>query len=297
MSAAQGDGLGKRPQLGAIFPQTEIGSDPGAVRDFAQAAEALGFAYLAAFDHVIGANPLRTGGWSGPYSSADSFHEPLTLFAFLAGVTRTLELATHVLILPQRQTVLVAKQAAEVDLLSGGRLRLGVGIGWNAVEYGALGVEFRRRGRREEEQVSLLRRLWTEETIEFHGRWDAVDNAGLNPRPLRAIPIWFGGSATAVVQRAARLGDGWIPATQPNGEALLARDALLAYLRDYGRDPAEFGIDGAVAYRGDPDRWQRHFEAWCQFGATHVSLNTMRGGLGSVDEHIEALRRYREAVA
>jgi probable F420-dependent oxidoreductase len=198
-------------KLGVALPQNEIGNDPLAIRDFAQAVESLGFTHLLLTDHVLGADPNRPGGWEGVYDKDDAFHEPLVTLAFLAGQTRRIELVTSVLVLPQRQTALLAKQAAQLDLLSGGRLRLGVGIGWNRVEYEALGVDFRARGKRQEEQIELIRQLWANDSISFEGRWHRVTRAGINPRPRRRIPIWLGGGADVLLRRAARIGDGWIP--------------------------------------------------------------------------------------
>ncbi|HEX9921222.1 MAG TPA: LLM class F420-dependent oxidoreductase, partial [Anaerolineae bacterium] len=194
-------------KLGVVFPQTEIGHDPAMIKDYVQTAEGLGYAYLLAYDHVLGANPDRPGGWQGPYTYRDSFHEPLVLYGYLAGLTQTIEFVSGILILPQRQTVLVAKQAAQVDLLSGGCLRLGVGIGWNAVEFEALGQDFHTRGKRIEEQVTLLRELWTKPLVTFEGAGHTISAAGLNPLPVqRPIPIWFGGMADVVLRRTARLG-------------------------------------------------------------------------------------------
>src|SRR5512137_2052178 len=198
-------------QIGLVFPQTEIGNDPAAIRDYAQTAEGLGFSHLLAYEHVLGANPQRPGGWSGPYTYQTPFHEVFVLFGYLAALTQRLELVSGILILPQRQTVLAAKQAASLDVLSGGRLRLGVGLGWNEVEYAALNENFHNRGRRIEEQVALLRRLWTEPLVTFNGEWHTIPDAGLNPLPVQQpIPVWFGGSAEAALERIARLADGWI---------------------------------------------------------------------------------------
>ena len=285
-------------EFGAIFPQTEIGEDPAAIRDFAQAAEAMGFRHLLIYDHVLGVDPDRPGGWQGPYTKEHAFHEPFVTLGYLAAVTRTIELVTAVIILPQRQTALVAKQAAEVDLLSGGRLRLGVGTGWNAVEYEALGEEFHNRGRRQEEQIALLRRLWTHDVIDFEGRWHRITRAGINPRPSRPIPIWLGGRVDAVLRRAARLADGWMP-TWPMGDDLRgAVERLRGYLRDEQRDPETFGIQAwAQIHGGDPDRWRTHAEQWRAAGATHIAIASMGAGLQSPDEHIDAIRRYKEAVA
>ena len=207
-------------QIGAIFPQTEIGQDPGVIREYAQAVEELGYGHLLAFDHVLGADTSTRPDWRGPYTSKTMFHEPLVLYGYLAAITQRIELVTGIIILPQRQTALVAKQAAEVDVLSGGRLRLGVGIGWNDVEYEALGENFHNRGRRSEEQVELLRELWTKEAVTFEGRWHRVTAAGINPLPVqRPIPLWFGSGPTdAALQRIARLGDGWFPQFRPDDE-------------------------------------------------------------------------------
>ena len=199
-------------QIGVIFPQTEIGTDPIAVRDYAQAAESLGYQHLVAYDHVMGANADSRPGWSGAYRHTDQFYEPFVLFGYLAAATQRIELVTGILILPQRQTALVAKQSATVDILSGGRLRLGIGIGWNDVEYEALGENFHDRGRRSEEQIEVLRSLWTQESVTVQARWHRITDAGINPLPSqRPIPIWFGGRADRVLRRIARYGDGWFP--------------------------------------------------------------------------------------
>ena len=284
---------------GVVFPQTEIGNDPIAIRDFAQAAEGLGFDYLLAFDHVLGANPERPGGFSGPYTYRDGFHEPFVLFGYLAALTTTLELVTGVVILPQRQTALVAKQAAAVDVLSGGRMRLGVGIGWNRIEYEALGEEFRTRGKRMEEQVAVLRHLWQEPLVTFHGEEHTISDAGLNPLPVRGtIPLWFGGSADPVLQRMARLGDGWMPAgREPDADTKEMVDRLHGYLEAAGRQPLEFGIDAWVNTAGQsPDDWRAKAEAWTGLGATHLGLYTMRAGFTKLQEHIDAIRRFKEAM-
>jgi probable F420-dependent oxidoreductase len=215
-------------QLGVIFPQTEIGADPKAIRDFVQAAEDLGYEHLIVFDHVLGADTAHYPGWQGAYTHQDMFHEPLVLYGYLAAFTQRMELVTGVLILGQRQTALVAKQAAEVDVLSGGRLRLGVGIGWNAVEYEGLNANFHNRGKRSEEQIAVLRALWTQEVVDFHGRWHQITHAGLNPLPIqRPIPLWLGGGTNAepVIERVGRLADGWFPQFAPDatGRAALER--------------------------------------------------------------------------
>jgi probable F420-dependent oxidoreductase len=284
-------------ELGAVFPQTEIGNDPIAIRDFAQAVESLGFTHLLIYDHVLGADPDRPGGWNGPYDKDTPFHEPFVTFGYLAGATEQIEFVTTVLILPQRQTALVAKQAAEVDLLSGGRLRLGVGTGWNQIEYEALGVDFAQRGARQEEQVELMRRLWAEDSFTFEGRFHKVTAAGINPRPARPIPIWFGGSVDALLRRTARIGDGWMPLMGPNDAAKAAVGTLHGYLEDAGRSPDGFGIQAqAQARGGNPDRWSSHAEAWRQLGATHLAIATMNAGFATPQDHIDAIERYKNAV-
>ena len=286
-------------QLGAIFPQTEIGADPVAVRDYAQAAEGLGYKHLLVFDHVLGADTSKRQAWERPYSSVDMFHEPFVLFGYLGALTEKLEFVTGVLILGQRQTALVAKQAAEVDVLTGGRLRLGIGIGWNDVEYEALGEPFGNRGRRSEEQIALMRELWTNETVDFHGRYHNVTHAGINPLPVQQpIPIWIGGGAPQVVKRIGRMGDGWFPQFQPNSEGAERIGEMRQYAREAGRDPAAIGIEGRVGMATDgQDDWQKLAEAWAEVGATHLSVNTMNAGLRGPEQHIEAIRRFKETVS
>ena len=286
-------------ELGVIFPQTEIGADPIEIRDYAQAAESLGYDYLLAFDHVLGANAASHPGLTGPYLHTDSFHEPFVLFGYLAAITSRIGLVTGVIILPQRQTALVAKQAAEVDVLSGGRLRVGIGIGWNHVEYEALGEDFHNRGRRSEEQIEVMRALWTNELVTYEGRWDVVPDAGINPLPVqRPIPIWFGGGADAVLRRTARMGDGWISNLGgPDERSRDILDRLQQYTRQEGRDPASIGIETWVSARtGQPERWASSVAAWRDFGATHVSFNTMGAGYTSTQQHIDAIRRLKEAT-
>ena len=286
-------------KFGVIFPQTELRPDPILIKDYAQAVEGLGYSYLMAYEHVLGANPDRPGGWAGrPYSYKDSFNEPFVLFGYLAGLTQTLELVTGVLILPQRQTVLVAKQAAQVDLLSGGRLRLGVGIGWNEVEYEALGANFHDRGRRCEEQIALLNELWTKPLVTFTGKYHTIPDAGLNPLPAqRPIPIWFGGMADAVLRRMARFGQGWFPGGGANDRLKELIERLYGYLVEAGRDPKTFGIDGRMSLGGrPPSAWANDVEHWGRLGATHVAVNTMGAGYASPEEHLEAIRQFKETV-
>jgi probable F420-dependent oxidoreductase len=286
-------------KVGVVFPQTEIGAKPAGVKDYAQAAEELGFSHILAYDHVIGANTASRPGWKPPYTHLDNFHEPFVLFAYLAGLTKKVEFATGIIILPQRQTVLVAKQAAALDVLSGGRLRLGIGIGWNPVEYEALGENFQDRGRRSEEQIELLRKLWTQPLVTFDGRWHKVTDAGINPLPVqRPIPIWFGGSDDRALRRLARLGDGWFPLMGPDEKCQAAIDKIRAYAKDAGRDPNQIGIEGRISYgQGLPQAWLGELEAWKKLGATHVSLNTMKAGLNGAAAHTEAIRRFQKETA
>ena len=286
-------------RLGVVFPQTEIGSDPGAVRGYAEAAESLGYDHLIAFDHVLGANTASRPGWSGAYQHTDSFYEPFALFSYLAAITQRIELFTGIIILPQRQTALVAKQAATVDILSGGRLRLGIGTGWNDVEYEALAQDFHNRGCRSEEQIEVMRALWTQELVTFSGRWHKITDAGLNPLPVqRPIPIWFGGSADQVLRRIARLGDGWYLTGRSGDEARSLVDRMRSYADEVGRDPADIGIESSIRIAdGQPDHWAREADGWKRLGATHVSVNTMNAGLSSPDEHIDAIGRFKDAVA
>lgn len=284
-------------RIGVVFPQTEIGADAGAVRAYAQYVEGLGFTHLAVFDHVVGADPKIHTGWNGPYDVDSTFHEPLVTFGYLAAVTTSLELVSSVLILPQRQTVLVAKQAAEVDILSGGRLRLGVGLGWNAVEYEALGEDFINRGRRCAEQIELLRRLWTERTVTYRGEFHQVTGAGLAPLPVqRPIPLWVGGLSAPAFRRAGRLGDGWFPMMAPGPKLDDAVRLVHQAAIEAGRDPAGIGMEGRVSWSGDPDRLAGHLHRWAEAGASHVVINTLRAGLHSVDDHLAALRKAAAVV-
>ena len=288
-------------KIGVVFPQTEIGSDPAMIRDYAQAVEAMGYTHILAFDSVLGANPDRPGGWDSPYTYRHAFHEPFVLFGFCAAVTRRIELATGVLVLPQRQTALVAKQAAAVDVLSGGRLRLGIGVGWNPVEFEALGVNLKNRGKRVEEQLDVMRRLWSEELLTYEGQWHRVPDAGLNPLPVqRPIPVWMGGESEAVLRRAARLADGWITLQtfRPGPAAQQTVDRLYGLVREAGRDPAAFGVEGRVALANVPaaDR-AKEMAAWRTMrGITHLCVNTMGLGLPSPEEHVRTLEHFRKDV-
>ncbi|HYB41176.1 MAG TPA: LLM class F420-dependent oxidoreductase [Candidatus Methylomirabilis sp.] len=285
--------------IGVVFPQVEIGSDPAAIRDYAQAVEAMGFTHILVFDHVLGANPERLGGWKGPYTYRHSFHEPFVLFGFLAAATRRVELVTGILILPQRQTALVAKQAAAVDVLSAGRLRLGVGVGWNPVEFDALGARFTDRGKRIEEQIELMRALWTKDLVTFQGQWHSVPDAGINPLPVqRPIPVWMGGESEVVVHRAARLADGWMPHFRPGAEAQAIVDRLHGRIRDAGRDPAAFGIEGRMTLAQVPaEQRAKELAAWrAMRGVTHLCIHTAGLGLATPAEHVKALERFKKDV-
>ena len=285
-------------RFGAIFPQTEIGSDPVAIRDWAQAVEDLGYRHILIYDHVLGASVENRPDWRGPYTSDTMFHEPFVLYGYFAAITRQVELVTDVIILPQRQTALVAKQAAEVDVLSGGRLRLGIGTGWNEVEYEALGENFRTRGARSEEQIAVMRALWTEPVVTFAGRWHRITAAGINPLPVqRPIPVWIGGGAEPVLERIGRIGDGWFPQRPPDDEMRAAIERLRGYAREAGRAPEAIGIEARLSIaQVPPDRWGAFLEAWRSLGATYLGVNTMGAGLATPQDHIDALRRAADAL-
>ena len=279
-------------KLGVVFPQTEIGADPEGVRRYVTAVEAAGFDHIAIYDHVLGASARPN--LSGPYTLADPFHEVMVLFGFIAAITTRIELATEILVLPQRQTALVAKQAAQVDLLSGGRLRLGVGVGWNWVEYEALGMDFHGRGKRLEEQIALMRELWSKPEVTFKGGFQTVTAAGLNPLPRRRIPVWIGATADVGLRRAARIADGWQSELElgPPLEDNLAR--LRRYLEEERRDPSTFGFAGEVGCGKDNiDQALGEVRAWVALGATHVSVTTMSRGLTGPDEHLALLLEFK----
>ena len=293
-------------QIGAIFPQTEIGSDPAAIRDYAQAAEAMQFDYLFIADHVLGADPVHHSHVRDHYYTHRSvIHESLTTLAFIAAITERIRLVTGILILPQRQTVLVGKQAAEIDVLSGGRLTLGIGVGWNHTEFEALGEDFTNRGRRSEEQIDLLRALWTNEVVDFNGRWHTVRAAGINPLPAqRPIPVWFGAGGTAgpaprdvVLRRIARMGDGWFPSFGPDDTARAVLDKMQTYIAEAGRQSSDVGLAGRLRMPGKPpEEWQSEAESWRRLGATHLMAEARRGPLSSVAEHIAAMEQFREVI-
>ncbi len=276
--------------IGVIFPQTEVGGDRGAVRALGQAVSDLGYTHLAAYDHVLGADTAVHGDLGGPYTIDDTFREPLTMFAYLAGCT-DLAFATSILIGPQRQTALLAKQAAEVDLLCSGRFRLGLGIGWNKVEYDALGMPFGKRGAILEEQIVVLRALWTEKSVTVHGRFHHIEAAGLAPLPVqRPIPIWIGAYAPAALRRVGRVADGWFPQARPGGGLEQALEIIRGGAAEAGRDMSRFQFEGRVEYSTrDHDKMADHARRWREAGASHLSINTMHAGLQGVDAHIAAL--------
>ena len=279
-------------KLGVVFPQTEIGSDPALIAEYATRAEALGYDHLIAYDHVLGANTASRPDWRGPYTSESMFHEPFVLYSYLAGLTTTIEFVTAVIILPQRQTVLAAKQAACIDVLSGGRLRLGIGTGWNDVEYEALGENFHNRGKRSEEQIELMRKLWADEHVTYDGRWHTVTDAGLNPLPqARRIPVWFGGMAPQVPERVGKIGDGWFPL----GGRGTNVEGMWAQIREHataaGRDPEEIGLEIIAPGKDVAENMDRART----LGATHYAVNTMNVGL-SGRQHIDRIEALWEDI-
>jgi probable F420-dependent oxidoreductase len=286
-------------KLGAIFPQTEIGADPGAIRAFAEGVQELGYEHLGVYDHVLGADRATHTHLGGPYRTEHMFHEIFVLLGYVAAIAPRLELVTGVVIAPQRQTALLAKQAAEIDVLTGGNFRCGLGIGWNDVEYEALGADFSNRGRRFEEQIEVLRLLWRDPVVTYEGRWHKITAAGLSPLPVRrSIPIWIGGSAEAALRRAARLADGFFPQRPLEGGWPATMEQIREWVREAGRDPAQFGVEKRIAVgTRTPDEWRAEADEWRELGATHAALVTMDGGLAGVDAHLERLREARDALA
>jgi probable F420-dependent oxidoreductase len=284
-------------QIGVVYPQIELQGDPSAVRLIGKAVEDLGFDHLLAYDHGLGAvHTGRTPLLTGPYTERDPFHDPFVMFAYLAATTQRIGFATGVLVLPQRQTALVARQAADVDLLSGGRLRLGVGIGWNYVEYEALGQEFHARGARQEEQIKLLRRLFTEPVVDFSGRFDRVDRAALMPKPSRSIPIWLGGHGEVAFERAARLADGFIFFGGTSAQVIGEWKRLTDRLGALGRSVEDFGADWVVLKRDSIGDLTAEIAAWREAGGTHVTVDTMNRGFESVGGHIDYLASVADSL-
>jgi probable F420-dependent oxidoreductase len=284
-------------QPGVIYPQTELPSDPDTVRAYVQQVEQLGYRHITIYDHVLGADPAVHAGWRGPYDVDTTFHEPLVFYGFLAALSE-LELVTGIVVAPQRQTALLAKQATEVDVLSQGRFRLGIGVGWNPVEYEALGQSFSTRGEREEEQIGLLRRLWTERSVSYDGKFDRIIGAGLSPLPIqRPIPIWLGGVSPVAYRRMGRLADGWFPRVEPGPELDAARAIIASAAAQAGRDPAAIGMQPRVSWSaGGTEELVRNARAWRDAGATHLSVDTMGSGLPGLDAHLDALAKAGEAL-
>jgi probable F420-dependent oxidoreductase len=293
-------------QLGITLPLTDIHGDPATVRDFAQAAEGLGYHHLGAPDHVLGVNVASRPDWGQRNTSKDYFHDPFVMFGFLSACTKTIGFSTQVLILAQRQTALVAKQAASLDVLSGGRFRLGVGVGWNPVEFVGLNENFANRGKRSAEQVQVMQALWAEPHVSFKGEWHTIDDAGINPLPTRRrMPLWFGGHEDVTLRRIAKWGDGWIMLAHPIDKAKAEFAKLSAYVKEAGRDPKSVGREVWVSTaEGGPDDWRREFQAWKDAGVTHVTLNSTYGrgphkriAGKTIADHLTAMRQYRAAVA
>ena len=283
-------------KFGAIFPQYEVSSDVENIRTFMLEVEAMGYDYVLAYDHILGANPEREYELTGSYTYETQFHEIFSLFSYASGITTKLEFATGILILPQRQTALVAKQAAQVDLFSGGRLRLGIGVGWNQVELEGMGEDFSTRGRRSAEQVEVMKLLWQNELVRYEGEFHKLDDVGINPLPIQhPIPVWFGGSADAVLKRMAKLGDGWMTSTMPIEGVKPRLEKLHEYLRAEERDPANFGIDPFISLNRLDDPMGT-LEQWQELGATHASILTMHGGNTTVEEHLAQLEQFIKQV-
>lgn len=275
-------------KIGVVFPQGEIRDDPIAVKDIAQAVEELGYDYLLLYELVIDTKSDKPPA---------SFLEPFTLLGYLAGCTQKIELATGIVVLPSRQTVLVAKQAAAVDVLSGGRLRLGVSVGWNRVEYQAMGTDFQQRGKRLDEQITVLRELWTKPFITFKGQYHDLENVGIYPQPIQhPIPIWIGGDSEPVLKRIAYFGDGWLSYGETLETAAAKMDKLHQYLEAAGRKPAEVGVEVVGVNVAKPDNWSKMLDGWRDFGATHLSVITTSAGLGTAQEHIDAIHRFKTEV-
>lgn len=285
-------------QIGVVFPQYEFNGDPSAIRDFAQMVEEMGYTHVLAYEHVMGANPERPGGWEGPYTYENKFYEPFSLFSFMAAVTERLGFITGILILPQRPTALVANQAATLDALSNGRFRLGVGSGWSEVEYIALNEDFHNRGKRMDEQITLLRRLFSEELVEFEGDFHTIPDAGLNPRPVQGrLPIWIGGYVEKVLRRVGTMGDGWLPGGSFSDTVKLNIDKIRNYAEEAGRDADAIGLEPWIQYgEGNPDEWKTAMENWRSVSATHITINTLHAGFSKPQEHMDALKKFADEM-
>ena len=284
-------------EFGCVLPHNEIGTDPQAIKAWAQGVEALGATHMLIYDHVLGADRDRSGGFEGPYDKDIAFHEPFTTFAFLAGVTQSIDFVTTVLVLPQRQTALVAKQVAQLAILSSNRFRLGIGTGWNQVEYEALNEDFDNRGKRQEEQVELMRALWADETVSFDGKYHRVTKAGINPRPSAPVPIWFGGGAPALLKRCARMGDGWMPVMGANQAAADALALIETERQSRGLTMDGFGVQAQAQFAGGTvERWRSHAMRRRDLGATHLAVATHNAEPTDADGHVARVAAYLDAV-
>ncbi len=301
-------------KIGVVFPQAELGSDVNAIKEYVLNAEDMGYTHVFIADHVLGADPKyhqspgassTSRSISAEYTHESVVHEPFTLMAYIAALTETLELTTGILILPQRQTALVAKQAAEIDVLSNGRMRLGIGVGWNPVEFQALGEDFHNRGQRSEEQIEVMRALWTHNVVDFHGKWHNITHAGINPRPIqRPIPIWIGaGSGSTLVpndhilRRIARIADGWFPMFPPDKRAHFTTNLIHQYAEEIGRNPDTIGIEGRVRTANKTQKeWYQEIKAWELSGASHLAVETRKAGLKFPDQHIKVMRQFKDTL-
>lgn len=284
-------------KIGLVFPQTEFSNDPAALRDYAQTAESLGFSHILAYDHVLGANPDRPGGWQGPYTHKHPFHELFVLFSFMAALTTNLEFISGILILPQRETAVVAKQAASLDVVSNGRFRLGIGVGWNKVEMEAIGFDFHTRGKRIEEQIDVLKLLFTQELVTFKGKWHNIPDAGLNPLPVqRPIPIWLGGHSDAVLRRLARKANGWLPGYRTAEAAKESLEKIEGYLAEYGRSRSDIGLEPRLHIGDGPDAIQKYLAGWQDAGASHISFSTMGVGFATPQQHLQAIEAFAKTI-
>lgn len=284
-------------KFGAIFPHLDIGTDVQEIRNYILEVEAMGYEHLLLYDHVLGANPEREGGWSGPYTYKNSFHEIFVTLAYAAAITSKIELVTGVLILPQRQATLVAKQAAELQLLSSGRLRLGIGVGWNKVEIDSMGMDSAVRGKRLDEQLELLKLLWSQELVKFEGKYHKLDDVGINPMPSQKIPLWFGGAADPVLRRVVKYGDGWLPNSGGPERSKPIVEKLHLLLQKAGRDPDSIAINPSLSLDRIPvSESGAYIDAWRELGATHISVGTMYQGYTKTEQHLEDLRRFMESV-
>jgi probable F420-dependent oxidoreductase len=292
-------------ELGTLLPLGDIGGTPAVLKEYTQAAEAAGFDFIEAPDHVVGVNPASQP--AGERMSAGLYHDPFALFSFFTGITPKLGFSTGVLILAQRQTTLVAKQAACLDVLCGGRFRLGVGVGWNEPEFIALNENFHNRGRRSEEQVQVMQKLWAEPFVTFRGKWHTIEDVGINPRPASGkVPVWFGGHHERTLERIAKWGDGWMPNAYPPDQSALDILATLRKLTEQaGRDPKAVGIEVWTSMgSGSEADWAKEAQFWKKAGATHLCLTTTfhrrhhhRLAGHTLSDHVAALKRFHNAVA